>query len=97
MAETTVSYKGRNYKQLWVGQTKYGRRAKLGFFDGTKEFWVDASAVGAALPAATPQRSYTSGKSFTGGAYSPECFACRQARQNGKEACRQCMFDEYDD
>ena len=38
-------YKGRKYKLLWSGKTKYGRRAKLGFFDGSKEFWVDADRI----------------------------------------------------
>ena len=41
----TATYKGRKYKLLWSGKTKYGRRAKLGFWDGSKEFWVDEAAV----------------------------------------------------
>lgn len=40
-----ATYKGRKYRLLWVGQTKYGKRAHLQFFDGTRDFWVDASAV----------------------------------------------------
>jgi predicted kinase len=38
-------YKGRKYKLLWVGPTRYGRRAKLGFWDGSREFWVDESKI----------------------------------------------------
>ena len=40
-----ATYKGRKYRLLWIGQTKFGRRAKLGYFDGSKEFWADAAAV----------------------------------------------------
>jgi hypothetical protein len=38
-------YKGRKYRILYLGPTKYGHRAHLGFFDGSKDFWVDASLV----------------------------------------------------
>lgn len=38
-------YKGRKYRLLYSGPTKYGRRAKLAFMDGTKEFWVAADLV----------------------------------------------------
>jgi len=41
----TASYRGRTYRLLFVGETKYGRRAHLQFFDGSKDFWVDAVAV----------------------------------------------------
>ncbi len=44
-ATKTATYKGRKYRLLWKGKTRYGTRAKLGFFDGSKEFWVDASRV----------------------------------------------------
>jgi len=40
-----ATYKGRKYRVNWIGDTKYGRRAKLSFFDGSREFWVDASAI----------------------------------------------------
>jgi len=51
MADKLVSYKGRNYLEMWSGATKYGTRAKLSFQDGTKEFWVDAALVGPPLVA----------------------------------------------
>jgi hypothetical protein len=38
-------YKGRKYRILYLGPTKYGQRAHLGFFDGSKDFWVDAALV----------------------------------------------------
>lgn len=49
-----AEYKGRKYRLLWSGKTKYGQRAHLEFFDGSKDFWVDASKV-------TEVASYRSG------------------------------------
>lgn len=46
-ATQTATYKGRTYRLLWQGSTRYGRRAKLGFMDGTKQFWVDESRISA--------------------------------------------------
>lgn len=45
MASGVAEYKGRKYRLKFLGVTKHGRRANLEFFDGTKDFWVDASAV----------------------------------------------------
>lgn len=44
-SDQTATYKGKSYRLLFLGDTKYGRRAKLAFFDGSREFWVDASKV----------------------------------------------------
>jgi hypothetical protein len=41
----TATYKGRKYRLEWSGDTKFGRKAKLSFWDGSKTFWVDLSAV----------------------------------------------------
>lgn len=38
-------YKGKKYRLMFLGPTKYGQRARLQFFDGSKDFWVDASLV----------------------------------------------------
>lgn len=38
-------YKNRTYRLDWVGSTKYGRRAKLSFMDGSKTFWVNAGLI----------------------------------------------------
>lgn len=46
-----VQYRGRVYRLLWTGQTRYGQRATLAFQDGSKDFWVDAREV---KPAADP-------------------------------------------
>jgi hypothetical protein len=39
--EEIVSYKGKKYRLLWQGKTKWGQKAKLGFLNGSQEFWVD--------------------------------------------------------
>lgn len=49
-------YKGRSYRLLWKGQTKFGLKAKLAFMDGSKEFWVDLSLVSYA-PTSSPSGS----------------------------------------
>ena len=38
-------YKGRPYRVLFLGPTRYGERAHLQFLDGSKDFWVDADRV----------------------------------------------------
>jgi hypothetical protein len=68
-ASQTATYKGRTYKLLFIGDTKFGRRAKLGFWDGSKEFWVPAEnvTVGGAAPAGG------SGRPAGGGRTCAEC------------------------
>ncbi|MBX9680142.1 MAG: hypothetical protein K2X38_15385, partial [Gemmataceae bacterium] len=43
------SYKGKKYRVLYIGKTKFGQRARLQFMDGSKDFWVDAKAVSLSL------------------------------------------------
>lgn len=45
MADKFARYKGKTYRLLWRGKTAHGERAKLGFIDGSKEFWVDDSLI----------------------------------------------------
>ena len=45
MEEQFVLYKGKAYRQLYSGLTKWGRRAHLEFLDRSQDFWVDASRV----------------------------------------------------
>lgn len=45
MTIETCSYKGRPYRLVWRGKTKFGRRARLEFMDGSKEFWVAEEAI----------------------------------------------------
>jgi hypothetical protein len=40
-----VTYKNHSYTLLWIGQTKFGKRAHLQFRDGSKDFWVDGNLV----------------------------------------------------
>jgi hypothetical protein len=54
MSERTAEYKGRTYRLLWIGTTKHGQRAHLQFFDGSKDFWADASAVTVSESTHTP-------------------------------------------
>ena len=43
--ERYAAYKGKTYRLEFLGETKFGKRAKLSFLDGTKEFWVAAELV----------------------------------------------------
>jgi hypothetical protein len=60
MADKVVGYKGKNYKLLYEGKTKFGVRAHLAFMDGSKDFWVDAKLLEGAVS--------EGGKSTGGGA-----------------------------
>lgn len=52
----TVAYRGRIYKLLWWGATRFGRRAHLQFRNGSKDFWVNADACKLWRPPAAPER-----------------------------------------
>lgn len=66
-ATKTAQYKGRTYRLAYIGQTKFGRRAKLQFMDGSKEFWVDASLVSeSSSRAATWQERENAGDRYMG-------------------------------
>lgn len=41
-----ATYRGRQYRVEWVGSTRFGRRARLAFFDGSRNFWVNAADAG---------------------------------------------------
>jgi hypothetical protein len=43
-------YKGKKYLVLFCGETKFGKRAKLAFFNRKSEFWVDADKVSPVEP-----------------------------------------------
>lgn len=45
MADRTAQYKGKSYLLKFMGKTKFGKKAKLAFLDGSKEFWAHASQV----------------------------------------------------
>jgi hypothetical protein len=88
----TAQYKGRSYRLAWVGETKYGRRAKLQFFDGSREFWVDATAVTVA-----PRHDHEGGEDWRylrDGTPGP-VRGCARCRSLGR-MCPDCEFDEFD-
>jgi hypothetical protein len=79
-------------------------KALGGKWDPAKKAWlVPAGRADEArrLVAGAPKQSggYTNRIRSGGsrrGAYDPRCWDCRAARRAGREACKQCMFDEYD-
>ena len=92
--ETTapvVTYKGKSYRQLWRGRTKYGERAHLAFLDGSKDFWVDAAAVSAGGAAPRPAVSRTSPRGRRTG-----CSCGSIEGEYHDWYCASCRFDEID-
>jgi len=92
-SEDVVLYKGKKYKLVWVGPTKFGRRAKLQFLNGQKEFWVDEDAIS------------PSGSTGYGGSSSGRGGRCRGCGGLIRDAphhramggyCGSCAFDEFD-
>lgn len=95
MAKTqkTVSYKGKTYRLLWTGSTKYGQRSHLQFMDGSKDFWVAASLTSEAVQShlvtvAASQSSKSQDQGWRGNG----CSACRAKG----DWCDRCAFDEFD-
>jgi hypothetical protein len=86
-ASVTAQYKGRKYRLLWMGQTKFGQRAHLQFFDGTKDFWVDASLV-----------SVRNGGSNGGSRHEDQvrCRHCGQWTLEGDDWCMACGRADYE-
>ena len=95
-------YKGKTYNLLFLGTTKFGKKAKLGFLNDEKDFWVDASlveVVSGTVP--EPARSAFNGRSASYG-------KCRERGcQNSASLnaphhsamggyCGYCAFDEFD-
>lgn len=81
----TATYKGKTYNLAYIGQTKYGRRAKLAFLNGSKEFWVDASLVTVGGAAKSRAKSSTS---LSGGWW--ECRCCGEENKPGARNCWEC-------
>lgn len=95
-ATKTAQYKGRTYRLLYIGQTKFGRRAKLGFTDGSKEFWVDAALVSESdsAPAPTYRRSYINGDTYRSRSTGNDMiFGCAACRRLGR-MCPTCQHDD---
>lgn len=84
-------YKGREYRLMFLGDTKFGKRAKLAFTDGSKEFWVPADAiiVKSGSPSYTPRAMSSRGSrrtgcscgSIDGETRDSDCFSCKHDAQ----------------
>jgi hypothetical protein len=98
MATKYANYKGKTYRCEYIGATKFGRRARLAFMDGSKEFWVDASLV--TLVDGPSRGSSPSCRKSSGG--SGKCRDCGREITNAPHhramggLCGDCAFDEYD-
>jgi hypothetical protein len=62
MADKYAEYKGKTYRLVWQGTTKYGPRAKLAFKNGSKEFWVDSNLIKETETVPTQQTGFRNGK-----------------------------------
>ena len=104
LSPVQVQYKGRAYRLLWEGPTKYGERAKLQFMDGSKDFWVDASLICSVQPVAVTSRPTAAHRpASTGHAHrSGRCRGCGgpivdAPHHRAMEGyCGSCAFDEFD-
>lgn len=83
-----VTYKGRVYRLLWKGTTKYGERAHLEFTDGTKNFWCDASLVSGASEASSSNSSSSGYKKGSHRGKQCFCAECGEKYYQGK-VCRE--------
>jgi hypothetical protein len=88
----TASYKGHTYRVLYIGPTKYGQRARLQFFDGSKDFWCDASLV--SVSSSTPTGSRYSRHERNDGMV--RCRHCHQLTREGDDWCDRCGKANYE-
>ncbi len=72
-SEEFATYKGKTYKLLYVGKTKFGHKAKLAFLDGSKEFWVASSDISRGGSSGGSGRSSTTRRAPSGRYECPEC------------------------
>lgn len=75
-----AEYKGRKYRLLWIGDTKYGRRAHLQFFNGSKDFWVDAALVSITTDSAGNRRAPGRGEHVCRNGHEPHSGPCCTGR-----------------
>lgn len=81
----TVTYKHHSYTLLWIGQTKFGKRAHLQFRDGSKDFWVNANLVSESCSPPSSQREMCADC----GQY-PGTIQCSDSSGLTGLCCRQC-------
>lgn len=72
----TAEYKGRTYRLLYLGETKYGVRAHLQFFDGSKDFWCDGSLVREGRADDSHGNQIGNGESYRAGVTAPRGRRC---------------------
>lgn len=90
----TGEYKGRKYRILFLGDTKFGRRAHLQFFDGSKDFWVAAGLVSELRDAGTDRygNRIGNGESYRAGVTAPHGQTCLEC---GSRECPK-AWDRHD-
>lgn len=81
-------YKGRKYRLMWIGKTKYGQRAHLAFFDGSRDFWVDAGAVEVSESTRSGRRGSHEGE--------VRCCHCGEWTPEGDDWCMSCGRAGYE-
>ena len=85
----TATYKGHSYRVLYIGPTKYGQRARLQFFDGSKDFWCDARLVTVSSDTGSRSR-YERNDGMV------RCRYCQQLTIEGDDWCTRCGKADYE-
>lgn len=80
------TYKGRKYRIKYIGQTKFGHRANLEFFDGSRNFWVDSALVTVSESTPSGTRGSRDGHVCRNG-HPPHSGPCCSGRHRGGEDC----------
>src|SRR5271165_2103437 len=104
-ATQICQYKGRTYLLLWSGKTRFGTRAKLGFMDGSKEFWVELSAISGVADKMESHRVVAESRPMTASRPTRQSSGLGRrtgcscgSRENGSQDsdCSSCRFDQDD-
>lgn len=86
----SAEYKGKKYAVLFIGETKFGRRAHLAFFNGQSDFWVDASKV------SNVRMNSAGGGSGSRDSGMVKCRNCGQKTPEGDDWCIRCGSADYE-
>ncbi len=90
-----ASYKGRTYRLLYAGTTKYGQKAKLAFMDGSKEFWADLALVQITQRYERP-KSLSKILDYAKHVGEVKCRKCGQWTPEGDDWCMACGSADYE-
>jgi hypothetical protein len=85
----TATYKGRKYRCLFHGQTKFGPRAHLQFWDGSKDFWVPGESVTVSESRGESRRSARESGMV-------RCRHCGELTPDGDDWCMACGRAGYE-